>query len=134
MSLLTALENQTEFQARHIGPGPQDTAHMLAAVGSNSLAELIAKIIPAGIYQQTPLKTGAALSEAQALEKIKQLASQNKLLKSFIGQGYYGTYTPGVILRNILENPSLVHRLHALSARNFARSFRGPTKFSNHGL
>ncbi len=106
MPKLTELENHAEFHARHIGPGPQDTAHMLAAVGSKTLGELIAKIIPSGIYKQDALKIGAPLSEAEALARIKQIGGKNKVLKSFIGQGYYGTHTPGVILRNILENPA----------------------------
>jgi glycine dehydrogenase len=106
MTKLTELENHAEFHARHIGPGPQDTAHMLAAVGSKTLGELIAKIIPSGIYKQDALKIGAPLTEAQALARIKQIGGKNKVLKSFIGQGYYGTHTPGVILRNILENPA----------------------------
>jgi glycine dehydrogenase len=106
MMNLFELENTAEFQARHIGPGPDDVTSMLAVVGSSSLTQLMQKIIPAGIYKTDALKLGAPLSEASALTEIRRLASKNRVLKSFIGQGYYGTYTPGVILRNILENPA----------------------------
>lgn len=106
MMNLFELENTAEFQARHIGPGPDDVTSMLAVVGSSSLTQLMQKIIPAGIYKKDVLKIGPPLSEASALTEIRRLASKNRVLKSFIGQGYYGTYTPGVILRNILENPA----------------------------
>ena len=103
---LSELENASEFQARHIGPGPEEIAQMLAIVGSSSLGELMEKIIPANIYKKDLLKLGEPLSEAFALAEIKRVASKNRVLKSFMGQGYYGTYTPSVILRNILENPA----------------------------
>jgi glycine dehydrogenase len=103
---LTELENASEFHARHIGPGPDDLTAMLKVVGSNSLDELMRKIIPAGIHKKDLLNLPEPLSEAQALAEMKRIAGKNKVLKSFIGQGYYGTHTPGVILRNILENPA----------------------------
>ncbi|MGL4573994.1 MAG: aminomethyl-transferring glycine dehydrogenase [Burkholderiaceae bacterium] len=103
---LSELENAAEFHARHIGPGPDDKDLMLKTVGSKSLDELMGKIIPAGIHKKDLLKLPAPMSEAQALAEMKRIARKNKVLKSFIGQGYYGTHTPGVILRNILENPA----------------------------
>jgi glycine dehydrogenase len=106
MSTLSQLENPREFIARHIGIDEVDEQLMLKAVGASSRAELIAGIVPASIARKTAMDIPAAISEAAALAELKLLAGKNKVLKSFIGQGYYGTHTPGVILRNILENPA----------------------------
>ncbi len=103
---LAELENPTEFVARHIGIGEADEALMLKAIGSASRRELIDGIVPRAIARRSAMAIPAAISEAAALAEMKQMASKNKVLKSFIGQGYYGTHTPGVILRNILENPA----------------------------
>ncbi|MEF9999679.1 MAG: aminomethyl-transferring glycine dehydrogenase [Comamonas sp.] len=103
---LHSLENPDEFIARHIGPGEADEALMLSVVGAASRAALIAEIVPPGIARHTPMQLPPAVGEAQALAELQQLAARNQQLKSFIGQGYYGTHTPGVILRNVLENPA----------------------------
>ncbi|MEG0113521.1 MAG: aminomethyl-transferring glycine dehydrogenase, partial [Comamonas sp.] len=103
---LAALENASEFIARHIGPGSADEASMLAALGLPSLDALIDKVLPASIVRSKPMDLPEPVTEAAALAELKALASKNQVLKSFIGQGYYGTFTPGVILRNILENPA----------------------------
>ncbi|EPD42761.1 glycine dehydrogenase [decarboxylating] [Delftia acidovorans CCUG 274B] len=103
---LAALENATEFVARHIGIAPEDEAHMLSAIGAASRDALIDAIVPPSIRRHQPMALPPAATEAQALAELKALAGRNQLLKSFIGQGYYGTHTPGVILRNILENPA----------------------------
>ena len=103
---LAQLENASEFIARHIGITPADEQLMLKAVGSTSRAELIAGIVPASIARKSAMAIPAAITEAAALAELKACANKNKIFKSFIGQGYYGTYTPGVILRNILENPA----------------------------
>jgi glycine dehydrogenase len=103
---LGELENATEFAARHIGPYLDDEAHMLSVIGAASRRALIEAIVPRSIARSTPMQLPPPLSEAQALAEMKLLASQNKVLRSFIGQGYHGTHTPGVILRNILENPA----------------------------
>jgi glycine dehydrogenase len=103
---LRELENASEFIARHIGIDAADEQRMLKAVGSTSRAELIAGIVPASIARKSAMAIPAAITEAAALAELKALASKNQVLKSFIGQGYYGTHTPGVILRNILENPA----------------------------
>ncbi len=95
----------TDFIARHIGPSPDEQREMLAAVGADSLEDLLKKVVPAAIHGQ-PLEAMAPLSEAAALEELRQLAQRNLVNKSFIGQGYYGTHTPKVILRNVLENPA----------------------------
>ncbi len=107
---LGELENSTEFTARHIGPYADDEAHMLSAiaVASPNLTRraLIEAIVPRSIARSQPMVLPPPLTEAQALAEMKLLAGRNQVLKSFIGQGYHGTHTPGVILRNILENPA----------------------------
>ncbi|MDM0046057.1 aminomethyl-transferring glycine dehydrogenase [Variovorax dokdonensis] len=103
---LAALENHEEFIARHIGVSAEDEARMLEVVGSATRAELIDGIVPKAIRRSRPMQLPQPVTEAEALAELKTLAGKNKVLKSFIGQGYYGTRTPGVILRNILENPA----------------------------
>jgi glycine dehydrogenase len=103
---LGELENATEFAARHIGPYADDEAHMLSVIGAASRRALIEAIVPRAIARSKPMALPAPLTEAQALAEMKALAAKNQVLKSFIGQGYSGTHTPGVILRNILENPA----------------------------
>ena len=103
---LAELENATEFTARHIGPTEQDEAHMLSVIGAASRRTLIDTVVPRAIARSQAMKLPEPLSEAQALLEMKRIASKNKVLKSFIGQGYHGTLTPGVIQRNILENPA----------------------------
>jgi len=103
---LGALENPSEFIARHIGIDEADEALMLAAVGASSRRELIDGIVPRSIARSSPMTLPPPVTEAAALKQLKAMAAKNKMFKSFIGQGYYGTLTPGVILRNILENPA----------------------------
>jgi glycine dehydrogenase len=103
---LAELENASEFVARHIGIDDADEALMLKVIGSDSRRELIDGIVPRAIARSRAMAIPPAISEAAALAEMKQMASKNKVLKSFIGQGYHGTHTPGVILRNILENPA----------------------------
>jgi len=103
---LAELENSSEFIARHIGISPADEQHMLQAIGEPSRAALIESIVPRSIARASAMPIPAAVTEAAALAEMKAIAAKNKLFKSFIGQGYYGTHTPGVILRNILENPA----------------------------
>ncbi len=100
------LENPSEFLARHIGIDEADEARMLAAVGSSSRRELIDGIVPRSIARSSAMAIPSPVTEAAALKQLKAIASKNQVFKSFIGQGYYGTWTPGVILRNILENPA----------------------------
>ena len=103
---LSALENAAEFQPRHIGIDAADEAHMLSVIGEASRRALIDSIVPRSIARSRGMDLPAPVTEAAALAELKAIASQNRLLKNFIGQGYYGTHTPGVILRNILENPA----------------------------
>jgi glycine dehydrogenase len=103
---LAQLENASEFHARHIGIDAADEALMLKAIGETSRRALIDSIVPRSIARASKMDIPDAITESAALAEIKVLAGKNKVLKSFIGQGYYGTHTPGVILRNILENPA----------------------------
>ncbi|MFY7873606.1 MAG: glycine dehydrogenase (aminomethyl-transferring), partial [Limnohabitans sp.] len=103
---LGALENPSEFIARHIGISPQDEAHMLSVIGEASRRALIESIVPRSIARSQAMQLPAPVTEAAALEQLRGIARKNKLYKCFIGQGYHGTHTPGVILRNVLENPA----------------------------
>ena len=103
MSLFQQQSN--EFHGRHIGPNAKDTKLMLQTIGVNSLEELISKTIPDSIRIKEPLAIPAAIGEYEYLSDLKIVAAKNKLYKTYIGQGYYGTITPSVILRNIFENP-----------------------------
>ncbi|MCE7951392.1 MAG: glycine dehydrogenase (aminomethyl-transferring) [Xanthomonadales bacterium PRO7] len=100
------LEQHDAFIARHIGPDDAEIASMLKTVGYDSLDALVDAIVPAGIRQKNPLALAPALTETDALAKIRAIADKNQVFRSFIGQGYSGTHTPLVILRNILENPA----------------------------
>jgi len=103
---LGELENTSEFIARHIGISQADETHMLSVIGEASRRALIDSIVPRSIARSAGMQLPPAATEAAALAELKAIAQQNKLYRNFIGQGYYGTHTPGVILRNILENPA----------------------------
>src|SRR5450830_1712989 len=103
---LAELEQRDAFVRRHIGPDAEEQAAMLSELGYPTRAALIDAIVPAGIRNQEALEIGDARSEAAALAELKNIASGNRVLRSFIGQGYYDTYLPGVILRNLLESPA----------------------------
>jgi len=102
---LAVLEQQDEFAGRHIGPSPSQIQAMLAAIGAPSLEALIDQTLPAAIRLPADLPLPAPLREHEALATIKGIAGKNKVNKSCIGMGYYGTLTPTAILRNVLENP-----------------------------
>lgn len=95
-----------EFIARHIGPSQSDQQTMCRVLGVADVAQLMEQVVPPAIHLRGLLNLDAPLNEPEALAKIKSIAQQNKVLRSYIGQGYYGTYTPNVILRNVLENPA----------------------------
>ncbi len=103
---LAELENATEFVARHIGIDAAAEGHMLSVIGASSRRALIEQIVPKSIARAVPMALPEPLGEAAALDEMRSIADQNRVLKSFIGQGYHGTHTPGVILRNVLENPA----------------------------
>ncbi|SDG89143.1 glycine dehydrogenase (decarboxylating) alpha subunit /glycine dehydrogenase (decarboxylating) beta subunit [Dyella sp. 333MFSha] len=103
---LRELENHGAFIERHIGPNDAEIAEMLAVVGHADLDALTDAIVPGSIKSPAPLSLSAAVTEEEALAKIRAIADRNTVFRSFIGQGYYGTLTPNVILRNVLENPA----------------------------
>jgi len=103
---LRDLEQHDAFIERHIGPNDAEIAMMLKIIGHDSLESMTDAIVPATIRSTTALALPESITEVDALARIRAIAGKNKVLRSFIGQGYYGTHTPNVILRNILENPS----------------------------
>jgi glycine dehydrogenase len=98
-------KQSTEFAGRHIGPNEAETQEMLNEIGLGSLEELIDKTIPRDIRIQGELNVPMAVSEFEYLSDLKEIANLNKVYKSYIGQGYYDTIVPNVILRNLFENP-----------------------------
>jgi glycine dehydrogenase len=103
---LRELEDPSEFIPRHIGVSAADEAHMLSVIGEASRRALIESIVPRAIARASAMRLPPPVTEAAALAELKAIASRNQVLRSFIGQGYYGTHTPAVILRNVLENPA----------------------------
>ncbi|HBC3429332.1 aminomethyl-transferring glycine dehydrogenase [Vibrio parahaemolyticus] len=103
--LLQSLSTQNEFVGRHNGPKLSDQQKMLEAINAVCLDALISETVPANIRLEQPMTLAEAKSEADMLATMKQFANQNQVKRTFIGQGYYNTFTPNVILRNVLENP-----------------------------
>jgi glycine dehydrogenase len=103
---LRELEHHHAFVERHIGPNDAEIAQMLHVIGHESLETMTDAIVPISIKSSAPLALPQAMTEVEALAKIRAIADKNQVFRSFIGQGYYGTHTPNVILRNILENPA----------------------------
>ncbi len=95
-----------QFADRHIGPSAADVVHMLDALGVSTLDELLDQAVPASIRDDKPLELDDAITEPQALARLRALAERNQVFTSLLGQGYHGTHVPGVILRNVLENPA----------------------------
>ena len=103
---LRELEHHHAFIERHIGPNDAEIAQMLRVIGHDSLDAMTDAIVPGTIKSSAPLALPEAITEVDALARIRAIADKNQVFRSFIGQGYYGTHTPNVILRNILENPA----------------------------
>ena len=97
--------NNAEFIQRHIGPNHDDTQKMLSVIGLKSVEELISKTVPDNIRSKKAMEIPAGLTEFEMLQALKKTGEKNIVATNFIGQGYYGTITPSVILRNIFENP-----------------------------
>ena len=102
---LVQLEMREDFVRRHIGPGEAQTAAMLETLGLGSLDELVDSAVPESIMTDRPLNLKASMTERDALSYLRRMSDRNRVFVSMIGMGYYGTVTPGVILRNVLENP-----------------------------
>ena len=103
---LADLQNSAEFIARHVGPSAAEQQAMLVALGCTNLAELTAQVVPEAIAMTQDLAIVDGCTETQALAELREMADLNQVFKTYIGQGYYGTITPNVIQRNILENPA----------------------------
>ncbi|HET9580263.1 MAG TPA: aminomethyl-transferring glycine dehydrogenase [Usitatibacter sp.] len=103
---LGALDDGGAFQRRHIGPTDDDQARMLALLGFASRAALIDAAVPRAIRRKSPMGIGEPRTEGEALDALRRLSTRNRVFKSYIGQGYHGTYTPSVILRNVFQNPA----------------------------
>ena len=103
---LAQLEQRDDFVGRHVGPDAAETRAMLDVLGLDSLDQLIDKVIPASILSAAPLALPEGRSEPETLALLRTIADKNRVLRSFIGTGYHGTFTPTVILRNVLENPA----------------------------
>ncbi len=100
------LDPSLDFVPRHIGPNAADQAKMLEAIGAASLDGLVREVVPASILKTEALNLPGPRSEADVLAELKRIAGRNRVFRNYIGQGYYGTHVPNVILRNILENPA----------------------------
>ncbi len=101
-----AMDTSGEFIPRHIGPSEADQQRMLEAIEAPSLEALMQEVVPANIRMTRELNLAAPRAEADVLAEMKKIAAGNQVFRNYIGQGYYGTHTPNVILRNILENPA----------------------------
>ncbi len=103
---LEELQQSEKFISRHLGPDNDEQLAMLNSLGMASLSELLDKVVPASIRRHDPMDLAEGLTEHQSLKQLKAIASKNIVLKSYIGMGYYNTFTPPTIQRNILENPA----------------------------
>ncbi len=103
---LAELEDHGEFARRHIGPDPDQLAGMLSTIGAEDLDALLDAAVPASIRADEPLALPSGRTEREILTALRELASRNEVVTSLIGMGYYGTFTPPVIQRNLLENPA----------------------------
>ncbi|HLX22763.1 MAG TPA: aminomethyl-transferring glycine dehydrogenase [Usitatibacter sp.] len=103
---LSELEDRAAFSRRHIGPDPAEQSAMLAALGFTSRESLIDAVVPKSIRRKSPMGLPAPRTEGDALQALRTIAEKNEIFRSYIGQGYHETHTPGVILRNIFQNPA----------------------------
>ncbi|KAJ3351802.1 hypothetical protein HDU83_008704 [Entophlyctis luteolus] len=103
---LASAASLDSFARRHIGPAPADVKAMCASVGFDSLDSLAAKAVPEQIHIKQPTRLGPALGESDVLARLRSIASENKIMRSFIGMGYVNAVTPNIVLRNIMENPA----------------------------
>ena len=103
---LQQLHDADDFASRHIGPDEHELQLMLATLGLSSLDELIEKVVPESILRRDQMQVGEALTEHDAMARLKTMADSNRVLKSYIGLGYHNTLTPPTIQRNVLENPA----------------------------
>ena len=99
------MENFDSFALRHIGLTQKEIDYLLGQLGYKDLEEFSKSVLPKNIFTEQKLELGDAMSEEESLKALKEISKKNTVYRSFIGQGYYGTVTPKVILRNVFENP-----------------------------
>ena len=133
MRPLSDLLQTGDFARRHIGPSPEEQAEMLAELGYSSLDGFIGAVVPKAIARPDEMQVGGPVTEAQAIADLKALASKNKVFRSYIGMGYSGTHTPPVDSSQHLGKSRLVHRLHAVSGRDFAGALGNAAQLSADG-
>ncbi|MEM7414183.1 MAG: aminomethyl-transferring glycine dehydrogenase [Gemmatimonadota bacterium] len=102
---MTRIDHHPDFEARHLGPDAADVAHMLEVLGYDSLDALVDDVVPSSIRMEGDLDLPPALTEADLLARVRAIAGENQVFRSYLGMGYSDTFTPGVILRNVMENP-----------------------------
>ncbi len=107
------------FDRRHLGPADKDVAKMCKFVGVDGLEDLVNKSMPVAIHTNSPTRLGKPLTESETLTRINEIASLNKVYKSYLGLGYYPTITPPVILRNVMENPGWYTQVFCKSSASF---------------
>ena len=123
----------TEFTRRHIGSNEKETRQMLERIGVASMEELIHKALPASIRNPKSVEVTEAVSEAEYLTLIREIAQKNKVFKNYIGQGYFETITPSVILRNVFENPGWYTQYTPYQAEISQGRLGIPPEFSDSG-
>ena len=122
------------FVNRHIGPDKEQVAEMLKLIGVDSIDELIDQTVPSNIRRHDKLNLPEAQSEFNYLKELKKKAAKNKVFRSYIGLGYYGTIVPAAIRRNVLENPGWsIPNTRLTSGRNSSGKAGSIAEFSNHG-
>ena len=121
-----------QFLGRHVGPRPEDVEEMLKVIGVKSVDELIEQTVPASIRLQELLDLPAPLTEDEFLARIRAVAAKNKLYRSFIGQGYYDTISPAVIIRRYIGKSGLVYFLYSLSGRSIPGTSGSFAELSDH--
>lgn len=109
------------FMDRHIGPTAEEKAKMLKVIGVKTMEELIEKTIPATIRMSKPIDLPEGETEGEYLAEVRELLERNKIFKSYIGMGYYATYVPPVIMRNVFENPGVGTRRTHLIRRKYRK-------------
>ena len=112
------MDNYNNFTLRHIGLNQSDVDGLLAELGYKNLEDFSKAVLPENIFIGEDLDSDEAISEEKALQTLKKIATKNKVFRSFLGQGYFGTITPKVILRNVFENPGWYTSYTPLSTRN----------------
>ena len=130
---LQDLEQRTDFVRRHLGPGPAQQREMLDELGIDSLADLIDKAVPKTIRWDGPLDLPAEMTETEAIVRLREIAERNTIVTSMIGMGYYGTITPPVIQRNVLENPAWYTAYTPIPARDLPGTSRSAAQFPDDG-